>query len=300
MLGTTVSLAALPLLGAEKKLEIVDIHQHLRYSGRPDDTFVAHQRKMGITKSVLLPAGRPMKRPTTHDGKSNGLAAGVAATDVHKALADKYPNELVWFANAVPDLDDAQKILEGWLKQGAVGIGEQKFAIECDSVHMHKLAEVARAFDVPILIHFQHGMYNVGFERFHTVLKKYPEVIFIGHAQTMWGHVDKNHKPKAMYPKGKVTKGGLTDRYLADYANFYGDLSAGSGRNSLTRDMEHAAGFVDRHQDKLLYGSDCNDHDGHGGKCIGVSTLSVLKKLMPDEKVLNKVLSGNAKKIVKL
>ncbi len=37
-----------------------------------------------------------------------------------------------------------------------------------------------------------------------------------------------------MYPKGPVTPGGLTDRYLSDYPNLYGDLSAGSGRTPST------------------------------------------------------------------
>ena len=70
---------------------------------------------------------------------------------------------------------------------------------------------------------------------------------------------DKNHKnQKDMYPKGKVTPGGWTDRYLADYPNMYADMSAGSGLNALIRDEEHARGFIERHQDKLLYGSDCH------------------------------------------
>ena len=36
----------------------------------------------------------------------------------------------------------------------------------------------------------------------------------------------------------------------------YGDLSAGSGLNALMRDQEHARDFIQRHQDRLLYGSD--------------------------------------------
>jgi hypothetical protein len=36
---------------------VIDIHQHTNYSGRPDDVLIAHQRTMGVTKTVLLPAG---------------------------------------------------------------------------------------------------------------------------------------------------------------------------------------------------------------------------------------------------
>jgi hypothetical protein len=36
---------------------IIDIHQHLGYSGRPDDVLLAHQRAIGATTTILLPAG---------------------------------------------------------------------------------------------------------------------------------------------------------------------------------------------------------------------------------------------------
>ena len=42
--------------------------------------------------------------------------------------------------------------------------------------------------------------------------------------------------------KGQV-RGSSTDRYLSDYPNMYGDLSAGSGLNALKRDEEHAREF---------------------------------------------------------
>src|SRR5712671_2411944 len=54
---------------------IIDIHQHTNYSGRSDAQLIAHQRRMGITRTILLPAGRDVKRASTHDGKSSGLAA---------------------------------------------------------------------------------------------------------------------------------------------------------------------------------------------------------------------------------
>ena len=42
-------------------------------------------------------------------------------------------------------------------------------------------------------------------------------------------------------------RGGLTDRWLEEYPNVYGDLSAGSGWNALTRDPEFGPDFVRRH-----------------------------------------------------
>ena len=47
---------------------IIDIHQHTHYHGRTDLQMLAHQRAMGITTTILLPAGRVIERPSTHSG----------------------------------------------------------------------------------------------------------------------------------------------------------------------------------------------------------------------------------------
>ena len=41
-------------------------------------------------------------------------------------------------------------------------------------------------------------------------------------------------------------------------------LSANSGNNALSRSPEFTAEFLARHQDKLIFGSDCNCLDGNG------------------------------------
>ena len=67
-----------------------------------------------------------------------------------------------------------------------------------------------------------------------------------------------------MYPKGRVKARGLTEELLQDYGNLYADLSAGSGLNAITRDPEFYRGFIERHSRKLVWGSDCDCHDGKG------------------------------------
>jgi len=52
---------------------------------------------------------------------------------------------------------------------------------------------------------------------------------------------------EAFTPAEKSSAGGLTDRYLRDYPNLFGDLSAGSGLNAFVRDHEHGRAFLDRH-----------------------------------------------------
>jgi predicted TIM-barrel fold metal-dependent hydrolase len=281
----TVACAALAS-GAEP---VIDIHQHTPYSGRTAEQLVAHQRTMGITKSVLLPAGSKFE-----------LDAGAGGNDVVVALSRAYPNEYKFFANELPDIPETKKVIEKYLNAGAIGIGEQKFHVECDSKSMQLIASIASHYSVPVLMHFQHDTYNMGIERFHRLLAKFPKVSFIGHAQTWWGNIDKNHQQTVMYPKGRVTPGGITDRLLSDYPNMYGDLSAGSGLNALLRDEDHARGFLKRHQDKLLYGSDCSDREGAGQTCSGSQQLATVRRLAPDDQAIRKMLYLNAARVLKI
>src|SRR5581483_11134712 len=175
-----------------------------------------------------------------------------------------------------------------------------KFHVDSDSKPMQRIADIARDHKVLVLMHFQHSAYNLAFERFHRLLDKYPDVNFIGHAQTWWGNIDKNHQQTVMYPKGPVTPGGITDRLLSDYPNIYGDLSAGPGLNALLRDEHHARNFLKRHQDKLLYGSDCDDRAGAGKACSGSQQLATIRRLAPDAQAVRKMLYGNAAKLLKI
>lgn len=286
----------------ERAEPIMDIHQHLGYSGRPDDLLLTHQRAMGITTTILLPAGRPVNVTSTHEGKSNGLAAKALGNEECYRFAQAHPKEFLFAANEVPDLEDTTREIEKYLKRGAVMIAEQKFGVECDSSAMQRIYELAQAHRVPLLLHWQFNMYNHGFERFYKMLEKYPKVNFIGHAQTWWANIDKNHQDQTvLYPKTRpVTPGGITDRYLAEYPNMFGDLSAGSGLNALTRDEDFTRDFLRRHQDKLLYGSDCNDLVGSGEKCQGAQTIAAIRRLAANKKIERKLLYGNAKKLLRV
>lgn len=292
---------------------VIDIHQHTNYGGkrdaewketgpgRSDERLAAHQHAMGVTRTILLPAGRAVLRDSTLQGRGNGLDGTCTGNEACYRLAKEHPDIFSFGANEVPDLPDAPPTIEKYLKLGAVVIGEQKFGVECDSAEMQRLYALAGAYRVPILMHWQFKAYNHGFDRFHRMLEKFPKVAFIGHAQTWWANVDKNHRDQSvLYPKTPVTPGGLTDRYLADFPNLYGDLSAGSGRNALSRDEDHAREFLRRHQDKLMFGSDCTDTAATGPDCIGAATIALIRKLAPSREIERKLLHGNAERLFRL
>ena len=268
---------------------MIDFHQHTDYKARSDADLVAHQRRLGVDLTVLLPAG-----------SRYGLDAGAGRNDSVAALTERHPTEFVFFANELPDIRETRAVLERYLKAGARGIGEQKFPVACDSAAMRLVYDIARDYAVPVLLHFQHDRYNTGIERFHAVLESYPTVDFIGHAQTCWGNIDLRHEQAAMYPETPVTRGGISDRLLSDYPNMYGDLSAGSGLNAMLRDEEHAQGFLERHQDRLLWASDCNDRLGEGPDCIGSRGLATVRRLAPDANAVDKILSRNAARLLAL
>lgn len=281
---------------------IIDIHQHVGYSGRAEEFLLEHQRNMGISRTILLPAGRPRNSASTHEGVSNGLEAKCLGNEACYRFSLLHPGGYAFGANEVPDAPDALKEIEKYLELGAVVLGEQKFGIECDSPEMQGIYQLAADFNVPVLMHWQFERYNYGFDRFHRMLAKYSRTRFIGHAQTWWAHIDKAYRDDAanLYPTGPITPGGLTDRYLTDYPNMFGDLSAGSGLNALTRDEEHARAFIERHQDKLLYGSDCNDPSGFPTGCQGAQTISAIKRLVPGGRIRSKLFHQNARRLLKI
>jgi predicted TIM-barrel fold metal-dependent hydrolase len=278
-------MAAAPL-PAQTAEPIIDIHQHTNYTGRTDEELIRHQREMGVSKTVLLPAG-----------SKYGLAAEAGGNETVVAIARALPKEYVFFANELPDIPETRPVLEKYLNMGAIGIGEQKFPVESDSKSIDLVAAIAEEHRVPVLLHFEHKTYNFNIQNFHKILERHPRVNFIGHALAWWCNIDKGCDNSTGYPSGAVTPGGITDRLLSDYPNMYGDMSANSGLNSMLRDEEHAREFLKRHQDKLLFGSDCNDRKANGPQCLGSKIIAAIRRLA-DKKVERKILYGNAVKVI--
>src|SRR6185295_5774687 len=100
---------------------------------------------MGVTKTVLLPAGR-----------FYGLDAKCGTNETVVALTRRHPDKFVHFANEVADIEEAPAVIRTFLKRGAIGIGEQKFRVGSDSRFIERVAALAEEFGVPVIMHFQH------------------------------------------------------------------------------------------------------------------------------------------------
>lgn len=257
---------------------IVDCHHHLR---RTPEANIAHLDGCRISNVLFL----------TRDVDSTRV----------DAVRSQYPGRCSgWFASADITKPGAEEVLTKAVKNGASGFGELKFHVEAAGPELRRIYALAAELKVPVLIHFQEvphtpteGAFATGFKNFEAVLKEYPKTLFIGHADAFWANISADYANEAAYPSGKIKRGGVTDKLLADYPNLFGDLAANSGNNALSRDPEFTPDFLKRHQDKLIFGSDCACADGKGGgvsqsnnppaarmagKCVARETLTILRK----------------------
>jgi predicted TIM-barrel fold metal-dependent hydrolase len=149
---------------------------------------------------------------------------------------------------------DAEQVLTQAVKDGAQGFGEMKFHVGADGPELRRTYALAADLRVPILIHFQEvdhfpneGTWSTGFaQTFESILKAYPRTTFIGHADAFWANVSADFLNEAAYPTGPIKRGGVTDKWLGDYPNLFGDLSANSGNNAMSRDPQFTADFLKR------------------------------------------------------
>jgi uncharacterized protein len=156
--------------------------------------------------------------------------------------------------------------------------------------------------------------YNTGYPQFDKMLRAYPRTNFIGHGDLFWAHISADVPTDRGYPAGPVKAGGLTDRWLGDFPNLYADTSANSGNNALSRDPDFSKGFITRHRNKLIFGSDCSCADGKGagvsqnnnpeaarlaGKCVARETLSLLQRLTTAE-VFRQITYENGMRLFKI
>jgi len=151
-------------------------------------------------------------------------------------------------------------ILRRYVDAGAKGLGEQKWGGAIDDPRNIDLFRACAEVKLPVLFHLDNirNTDKPGLPGLENVLKTVPGTNFIAHAQGWWASISggTNQRDLGTYPRGKVAPGGAIDRLMEKYANIYGDLSAGSGANSISRDLEFGREFLIRRADRLLFGTD--------------------------------------------
>lgn len=185
-------------------------------------------------------------------------------------LATKYPDLLDWFCYIDPRIGsnsaetDFSPYLEKYKKMGAKGLGEIFANIYFDDPRVENLLSYCEKYDMPILFHLSPsvgGPYGIvddlGLPRLAKMLKKFPNLKFIGHSQLFWSEIssDVTEEIRNDYPTGPVIPGRIVE-LLRKYPNLYADLSANSGYTAISRDPDFGYSFLEEFQDRLMYGTD--------------------------------------------
>ncbi|MBM4043318.1 MAG: amidohydrolase [Planctomycetes bacterium] len=250
---------------------MIDVHAHIGRCGkRRGDTLSAEQlvekmKAWGIARACVLPL---------HDNPE-GWYLGNTTEEVI-AACERFPDRLIPFCLIDPRFgdnsptSDFRDLLAEYKERGCNGIGEFLPNLLFDDPRCLNLYAQAGEASLPVLFDMMPqlgGMYGVvderGLPRLERCLRELPQTVFIGHGPAFWADISGDVMPEERrgYPKGPVTPGGAVPRLMAAYPNLWADLSAGSGHNALTRDPAFGIEFLNRFQDKLLFGTDVLRHD---------------------------------------
>ena len=265
---------------------MIDVHLHCENG---IERFIAHLDAIGVDKAWALALDEPELKEFS------------CPTELGLEAFAKYPGRVVPFCHVnIRDSDAVERILE-YAELGCRGFGEHKMHLAVDDDRMTPIYEVCNDLRWPFVYHFQEngmdGGYSWGIRRFESLIQRYNDIRFVGHAGSWWDFVSADATGADALPTGSIVPGGLTDRLLTDYPNLYADLSAGSALNALTRDPDFMREFIVRHRKKLMWGTDC-PCDGTSPDCFAKQSLPILRSLTNDKDVLDDILHNNAQRLV--
>ena len=259
---------------------IIDTHQHVFWQGRDDRGLIADMDAHGIDQAWLLTweIAPSEHRPENNrilnalHRRDDGTHAGIVLSDLITAR-DRYPDRFVLGYCPHPLMGDAPALLKSAHDMHGVRVcGEWKFRMCFDDPRCLELFKQAGALGCPVVLHLDvpylpdaetgemtycPNWYGGTVDNLKRALDACPQTTFIGHAPGFWRHIsgDAAQAPSP-YPGGKVAPGGRLYELFEAHDNLYADLSAGSGRRALERDPEHAAAFLERYADRLLFARD--------------------------------------------
>jgi predicted TIM-barrel fold metal-dependent hydrolase len=149
-------------------------------------------------------------------------------------------------------------MLGKYIEAGAKGFGEHKNGLAFDDPKNMTLYAACAELKLPLLFHIdnQRNLDKPGLPGLENALKTHPDCTFIGHGPGWWASISGDVSDLGSYPKGPVAPGGAIDALMEKYPNLYGDLSAGSGANAISRDLAFGREFLIRRQDRICFGTD--------------------------------------------
>lgn len=292
---------------------VIDIHEHViprKGFLRPGTNetvctaaeLVAIMDRQGIDRMVALPLSSP---ETYHFVQS--------VEEVFEAC-DQFPDRFIKFCNADPRLEvnglsyDFVPILEYYKSLGAKGVGEVVANLWWDDARYQNLFRACEKTGLPLIFHLAIHEFNTygiitepGLGGLERALQRYPSLVFIGHSPPFWSEVA--GKPgmaeRNGYPKGPVAPGGRLPELLRRYPNLWGDLSAGSGYNAVSRDPEWGYAFLEEFQDRMLMGLDICVPSNDTCPLLGFLRDGLAARTL-SRRAFDKIMGGNAVRLLAL
>ncbi len=286
---------------------IIDCHNHPDWHGHNLEKFIANMDANNIDQTWLLTWECPEdeydrgpygKVVTPGAGPDGPMPFSRCLSYVERA-----PERFVLGYAPDPRVPDAIGRLQSAIDIYGVRVcGEVKLRMMLDNWDAVRMWRFCGEKGLPVTVHLDYELgttpgkyprpnywYGGGMEAFERAIAACPDTIFLGHAPGFWSHIsgDGQHD-KVGYPKGPVAPGGKLIDMMRTYPNLYCDISAGSGRNALSRDPEFGKQFILEFKDRILYGRDYFDSQHQ----------EFLNSLDLPRDVLDLVYWGNAKRLV--
>ncbi len=294
---------------------IIDIHAHcsprpswLSYDPVKNEyirwitvmELVKRMDEEGIDRAVILPLQSP-----------ESTIEPVNTREVME-FCKAYGDRLIPFCNPDPRLNMGLErslafMLAKYKSEGCKGVGEITANIYFDDPRVLNLFRFCEELDMPVIFHIgpsEGGCYGLvdepGLPRLEKCLKMFQDLLFIGHSQPFWAEISGELKPedRNSYPAGRVMPGGRVLDLLREYPNLYGDLSAGSGYNAISRDPEFGIKFLEEFQDRLMFGTDLDAPNQDVPQLRYLHGLKNEGKL--SGRIYDKIMYKNAARILKL
>lgn len=237
----------------------IDVHTHVGtiWNGNKELTpslLVRWMDEHDVARAVVLPLTSPES--------SSFLCLTEGALQAHK----EFPDRLIPFCSIDPrtsvvgGVRGFESIIRRYVDLGAKGFGEHKVGLDFDDPLMMQIYEVCEKIGIPLLFHMDsvRGKDRPGLPRLAHALATFPQLAFIGHGPGWWASISGDAKAadfNGLRPR-PVTPGGAIDKLMDAYPNLWGDLSAGSGAQAISRDVKFGRQFLIRRQNRLLFGTD--------------------------------------------
>ena len=296
---------------------IIDMHCHISYEDFPEfstkigrgiftvDVLLKRMDMEGIDKTVLLPLNNPECLDTYAVCGNQGCIKA----------AKKHPDRLISFCNVDPrsmlNCDDKgiMKLLKIYQDYGCKGIGEMCASLPIDDIRYQRLFHNAGEIGMPIIFHFMPkgcpsygAIDDLGLPGLEKMLKAFPDTVFAGHSPCFWNEIsaDVTDENRIGYIHGKIEKKGRLWQLFEENPNLYGDISAGSGYYSLSRDPEAGYSFLEKFSRQIVFGTDrFGSISEPFPEMLGFINNAVENKLISSECYEN-ITHLNAKRLLKL